>query len=212
MSSISDLETHWKPTPADLNICVEKPKFPNYALLSKRLDSFDNWPFGYLVKPLDLAEAGLVYSGTGDFVRCYFCGGGIRNWERDDVPMEVHAKWYPKCPHVLLLEGPDYVRNKVSEPESDSKSEDQLLSVAAQSCLFVGFPNTIVRNAIQIFRDKFEREDYTGKDLCEILLELEDDADDRNVADKVEDLSSLEDEVDGDRKENSKPRRRDVIR
>jgi hypothetical protein len=112
--------------------------------------------------------------------------------------MEVHAKWYPKCPHVLLLEGPDYVRNQVTETKFDSKSansQDPLLSAAAQSCLFVGFPNTLIRNAIQIFWDKFERNDYTGKDLCEILLELEDDSDDSKVADKVEDSSSLEDEV-----------------
>lgn len=38
-----------------------KPKYPGYAFLSKRLESFENWPSFVPVKEKDLAEAGLVY-------------------------------------------------------------------------------------------------------------------------------------------------------
>ena len=58
-------------------------------------------------------------TGVGDSVRCYFCGGGLRNWEQGDVPMEEHGKWYPKCPHVMLVKGQGYIEKlqKGEKPE-----------------------------------------------------------------------------------------------
>lgn len=28
--------------------------------------------------------AGFFYVGYGDYIRCFFCGGGLRNWEVGD--------------------------------------------------------------------------------------------------------------------------------
>lgn len=52
-----------RPPPIALGINVEKPKFPQYAVYSKRLDSFENWPEYLPVAKEDLVEAGLVYTG-----------------------------------------------------------------------------------------------------------------------------------------------------
>ena len=88
--------------PGEFGIIVDKPKFPMYALLSRRLESFANWPDYVPVTKHDLAEAGLVYTGVADSVRCFFCGMGFRKWEVGDIPFTEHAKWAPRCPFILL--------------------------------------------------------------------------------------------------------------
>ena len=46
-----------------LGISVQKPKYPQYAVLATRLPSFRNWPKELGQKPEDLAKAGFVYEG-----------------------------------------------------------------------------------------------------------------------------------------------------
>ena len=53
-----------------LGIPMSKPKYPQYAVSAKRLESFKNWPSYLGIKPELLVEAGLVYTGTkGPFCR-----------------------------------------------------------------------------------------------------------------------------------------------
>ncbi|WAR09233.1 BIR7B-like protein [Mya arenaria] len=62
--------------------------------------------------------------GVQDRARCYYCGGGLRNWEPGDDPMVEHAKWYPACHHVLITKGKMFFR-KVEDgdnPEDDTPS------------------------------------------------------------------------------------------
>ena len=33
--------------------------------------------------------------GERDRVKCWYCNGGMQNWERNDIPWEEHAKWFP---------------------------------------------------------------------------------------------------------------------
>jgi hypothetical protein len=51
------------PPPLACGINVEKPKFPQYAVYSKRMESFENWPEYIPVKKDDLVEAGFVFTG-----------------------------------------------------------------------------------------------------------------------------------------------------
>ncbi|XP_060587497.1 baculoviral IAP repeat-containing protein 7-A-like [Ruditapes philippinarum] len=175
-----------KPPPSVLGINVEKPKFPQYAVISKRTESFESWPEYLPVKMEDMVEAGLVYTGVGDSVRCYFCGGGLRNWEKGDVPMEEHTKYYPKCPHILLVKGKAYVEKiaRGEKPETDcadgnssiSNSADSSYltdSVAAQSCMDMGYSKEIVKKAIDIFINKHGNDHFKGRDICEIIFDIE---------------------------------------
>lgn len=176
-----------RPTPTALGINVEKPKFPQYAVSSKRLESFETWEEYIPVKKTDLVEAGLVYTGVADSVRCYFCGGGLKNWEQGDIPMEEHAKWYPNCPHILLVKGKDYIdklrRGEKTDEDgpvnktntSSLTSTNYLDSAAAQSCLQMGFTESMVEKSIAIYMKTNGKDDFKGKDLCEILFALEDD-------------------------------------
>ncbi|XP_053396389.1 E3 ubiquitin-protein ligase XIAP-like isoform X2 [Mercenaria mercenaria] len=205
MSGDVKLDSHHstRPPPIALGINVEKAKFPQYAVYSKRLESFEAWQEYIPVDKIDLVDAGLVYTGVGDSVRCYFCGGGLRNWERGDVPMEEHAKWYPKCPHILLVKGQAYVE-KLSRGEKpdvdvhfDTSAKPNLIdSIAAQSCIEIGYTDHMVQKSIDIYTNKYGKNDFKGKDLCEILFELEENPKATDDTDK-EDQSQIA-QVDSD--------------
>ena len=74
---------------------------PNYSDVSRRLETFFTWPKTAYLQPFSLAEAGFVYSGTGDAVKCYKCGVSLRNWEPNDTAWAEHEKWSPLCPLVI---------------------------------------------------------------------------------------------------------------
>lgn len=52
-----------QPNAKTLGIATEKPKYKDYAVLAKRLESFKQWPADFPLRPEELAEAGLVYTG-----------------------------------------------------------------------------------------------------------------------------------------------------
>jgi hypothetical protein len=70
------------------------PRHPRYASFASRLETFsDSWPPALRQRPEDMAEAGLVYLGLSDQVKCFYCGGGLREWGQEDVPWVEHAGW-----------------------------------------------------------------------------------------------------------------------
>jgi len=52
-----------QPSAKALGIVTDKPKHPEYAIMTKRLESFETWPRSNPMRPQYLAEAGLVYTG-----------------------------------------------------------------------------------------------------------------------------------------------------
>ncbi|OWF36928.1 inhibitor of apoptosis [Mizuhopecten yessoensis] len=56
-----------------------------------------------------MARAGFFYAGYGDYVRCFFCGGGLRNWEPGDDPWVEHARWFPRCAYVKQNKGQTFI-------------------------------------------------------------------------------------------------------
>ncbi|CAL1534516.1 unnamed protein product [Lymnaea stagnalis] len=93
----------------DLGIFYERPKKPEYAILTKRLETFQGWPLESAVTKENVAKAGLYYEGYGDSGRCFFCGGGLRKWEQGDDPFVEHARWYPKCGYIRQYKGQAFV-------------------------------------------------------------------------------------------------------
>lgn len=88
----------------------KNPIFPEYAIESARLKSFDEWPPALTQKPKQFTEAGFFYTQKGDRVMCYSCGNGLRFWEPMDDPFEQHAFWYEDCCHINLIKGREYVK------------------------------------------------------------------------------------------------------
>lgn len=91
------------------------PVHPRYSSPAARLRSFKDWPRSLRQKPEELAEAGFFYTGQGDKTKCFFCDGGLKDWEEDDLPWEQHARWFDRCAYVQLVKGRDYVQKVISQ-------------------------------------------------------------------------------------------------
>lgn len=88
---------------------AKQPKALNYVSLDARLATFNTWSYNEVQSSDYLAEAGFYYLGKDDEVRCFHCDGGLKNWLEDDDPWYEHARWFPKCPFLLLTKGHEFV-------------------------------------------------------------------------------------------------------
>ncbi|NXE11959.1 XIAP ligase, partial [Lophotis ruficrista] len=77
------------------------PKNPAMCSEETRLKSFHNWPLNSELTPKELANAGFYYTGVGDQVACFCCGGKLKNWEPSDRAWSEHKRHFPKCFFVL---------------------------------------------------------------------------------------------------------------
>ena len=85
------------------------------ARLQTFLDNSSIWPAHRIrATPQQIVDAGMYYLGERDRVKCWYCNGGLQNWEQDDNPWEEHAKWFPLCEYVLQQKGPNYVHDVVA--------------------------------------------------------------------------------------------------
>lgn len=85
-------------SPSQDSISDVQPAYPEFQNYTKRLESFNEfWPKAMKQRPKELAAAGLFYTEKGDAVKCFQCGGMLRNWDAQDKPWEEHARWFPRC-------------------------------------------------------------------------------------------------------------------
>lgn len=91
------------------------PAHPQYANIAARLRTYKDWPRSMPQNPKDLAEAGFYYTGQGDKTKCFHCDGGLKDWEKDDVPWEQHARWFDRCYYVNFVKGRHYVQKVQTE-------------------------------------------------------------------------------------------------
>lgn len=95
------------------------PTRKHLVTVESRLKTFTGWPTTTGQSPQKMADAGFFYIGTQDHVKCFYCDGGLRNWEECDDPWFEHARWFANCPYVLLNKGQDYIKQVVeSKPPS----------------------------------------------------------------------------------------------
>ncbi|KAL8025997.1 hypothetical protein ABFX02_O011700 [Erythranthe guttata] len=113
------------------------PAHPAYASLSARVESYKNWPKGIKLDPPILSEAGLFYTGLGDKLICFQCGGGLHQWEESDDPWRVHALHFPKCGHVVLTKGHEFIAEVLGSRSSELSSEVMSTHSDASSSVFL---------------------------------------------------------------------------
>ncbi|XP_059143843.1 baculoviral IAP repeat-containing protein 3-like, partial [Physella acuta] len=90
-------------------VLTDRPKRPDLAPKAIRLQTFSQWRQDHHIKVNDLVEAGFYYGGYADCGRCFYCGGGLKNWgDQDDLLVE-HARWFPKCGFIRQKMGEDFV-------------------------------------------------------------------------------------------------------
>ena len=92
-----------------LGIITAKPKRPEYSIESERLKTYEGWREDHHIKSADLAKAGYFFTGYSDCARCFYCGGGLRNWEIDDDVWVEHARWFPKCAFMRQCVGQPFI-------------------------------------------------------------------------------------------------------
>jgi len=116
--------------PQDDNSCwvqlfpCAHPAHPHMRSTTARMESFQSWQKHRVkAQPKELAESGLYYTGDRDKVKCWYCGGGLQNWEYMHDPWFEHARWYPTCEHILQKKGPEFIHNAISKcPEHQRSS------------------------------------------------------------------------------------------
>ncbi|XP_053388452.1 putative inhibitor of apoptosis [Mercenaria mercenaria] len=99
-------------------------KYPDFQSNQHRMDTFVGWPCSETIEPLVIAKAGFFYAGYSDCVRCFSCGGELRNWEYGDEPWEEHARWFPECMFLREQTGEKYTRIP-SEQQAENVSIDK---------------------------------------------------------------------------------------
>ena len=45
----------------------------------------------------------------GDQVQCFYCDGGLKNWDPGDRPWVEHARWFGNCPFLQLKMGKEFI-------------------------------------------------------------------------------------------------------
>merc|ERR1719187_3225870 len=98
------------------------PQHPQHATLEARLRTFRDWPPALRQQPRELAEAGFYYIGKSDQVKCFYCDGGLRNWQPEDVPWVEHSRWFSKCVFVRLVKGDEFVARSLLERPPESRT------------------------------------------------------------------------------------------
>ena len=60
------------------------------------------------LRPLQLVLARWHHVRSGDNEKCFFCDGGLRDWERGADPWKEHARWFPRCNFVKAVKGEEF--------------------------------------------------------------------------------------------------------
>ena len=77
----------------DLNINTVRPKDPALSVFSKRRETYKRYLDSNPVDADKLCDAGFLYEGIGDKVKCFWCDGALEMWSRGDDPWVEHAKY-----------------------------------------------------------------------------------------------------------------------
>lgn len=91
------------------------PAHPKYSTPEARLRTFRDWPPALKQQPKQLAEAGFYYIGLSDQAKCFYCDGGLRNWQPEDDPWTEHSRWFSKCGFVRLVKGDEFIAKCIVE-------------------------------------------------------------------------------------------------
>ena len=94
----------------------QDPFTPSMRDFHARYATFRTWPSNRMrATATELAEAGFIYLGTGDRLKCFYCNGGLQHWQFHEDPWVEHSKWYPNCEYLIRKRGLSFVENVVEQ-------------------------------------------------------------------------------------------------
>merc|ERR1712012_1478416 len=124
------------------------PANAKYSTTESRLRSFRDWPPALRQEPKQLAEAGFYYIGLSDQTKCFYCDGGLRNWQPDDDPWTEHARWFSKCGFVRLIKGDEFIARCLIDRPPDPLNKDSQRPVTEEE-LKACMHSAVVQQALQ---------------------------------------------------------------
>ncbi|KAH9525609.1 Baculoviral IAP repeat-containing protein 7-B [Bulinus truncatus] len=179
------------PAYKELGIVVERPKRQEFALRDARLKTFLTWK-SLFNNINDMADAGFYYTGNEDAIRCFFCGGTLKNWEEEDDAFIEHARYFPKCSYICQVKGQifvdaiqelsgpcekitsDMVEEKMkSLAESRNKHGRKNQELPAELKTFNVLLPVCEENSSKNSEVSTEKKEVTDRTLCKICLEKE---------------------------------------
>ena len=104
-----------KDTPRSTNNChthhyqeIFQPYHKSMCEIFRREATFNNSNWEEISPSVnDLVRAGFFYSGIGNTVTCFYCGGSLHQWSMNDDPKIEHSRWFPNCLYAKHLCGDD---------------------------------------------------------------------------------------------------------
>ncbi|PAA67995.1 hypothetical protein BOX15_Mlig001484g2 [Macrostomum lignano] len=65
-----------------------------------------------------MVEAGFYYLGEADYVKCFFCDLGLRDWNPAEIAEMEHANFSPLCFFLKASRGLDWLRSRSNRPQN----------------------------------------------------------------------------------------------
>ncbi|XP_076467273.1 uncharacterized protein LOC143298322 [Babylonia areolata] len=170
----------------DLGIFSQRPKRPDMAVKQVRINTFGSWQHQATHPAARMAEAGFYYTGHADLVRCFYCKGGLKTWERSDQPWVEHCRWFPRCPYVRLCKGQMFVdvvqnmnRSGYSPTICEQEVVEEVQKKEADEPYTLEPPSPVDTYRKELARDGLPAEEDISDDCLTAVferLELENDA------------------------------------
>lgn len=166
-------------TPGPHKPTITRPEFPDKAVEAQRIESYVDWPKTIKQRPQELSDAGFFYTGKGDRVQCFSCGGGLKDWEENDDPWEQHGMWYGKCEYLKLMKGAAFIEKMAQKREEMCKtnSSDELASCSSsqssQGSSFKDTESTSSEKPMDMSEKSDEEEEKKDSKLCKICYSNE---------------------------------------
>ncbi|XP_078579680.1 baculoviral IAP repeat-containing protein 7-like [Branchiostoma floridae x Branchiostoma japonicum] len=185
---------------------ADAPKHPELASEDSRMSTFFRWPLYSPISPRRLAKAGFFYTYIDDQVKCFWCDGGLKDWQPSDDPWTEHARWYgQECGFVQQQKGIAYIRDvkkqcsttvhtqehHFSGPAMVEVQEENPLPTEQGSELETAMESRVVRDAAGMGFDRHDIETVVGQRLRSVGQPF------TTLTSLVESLLAVEDRANG---------------
>ena len=170
----------------NLGVVMDKPKHPEYAVLEKRIQTFENCRDSDALLHISgvLAKCGFVFEGVSGTVKCFHCSTTVNTSSLLSAdPWRVHAEKFAFCAHVRHCKGDKYILrihgdDTVSSEECGQEVRDideymEVNSVAIEAALTLfNFPEeTVKRAAERLMRD--QKRTFSGVEFVKVAEDLD---------------------------------------
>jgi len=126
------------------------PANSKYSTPESRLRSFKDWPPALRQEPKQLAEAGFYYIGLSDQTKCFYCDGGLRNWQPEDDPWTEHARWFSKCGFVRLIKGDEFILRCINDKPPEAYPVDTERKIITKEQVKACMTSPVVQQALSM--------------------------------------------------------------